>query len=212
MDLSDFRKQYTKGRLIASEVPPTPFILFKDWFDEVQSKGKEQETNAMTLSTQQPDGGVASRVVLLKEVSDEGFVFYTNYNSSKGQSIEHNNQVCISFFWQSMERQVIIQGTATKLPPEASDQYFQSRPRGSQMGAHVSNQSEVIENRFTLEKRLKFLEDQYKNKPIPRPTHWGGYVVSPHSIEFWQGRTNRLHDRLVYIQKSSTWVIKRLSP
>ena len=212
MDLSDFRKQYTKGRLIASEVPPNPFILFKDWFDEVQSKGKEQETNAMTLSTQQPDGGVASRVVLLKEVSDEGFVFYTNYNSSKGQSIEHNNQVCISFFWQSMERQVIIQGTATKLPPEESDQYFQSRPRGSQMGAHVSNQSEVIENRFTLEKRLKFLEDQYKNKPIPRPTHWGGYVVSPHSIEFWQGRTNRLHDRLVYIQKSSTWVIKRLSP
>ena len=212
MDLSDFRKQYTKGRLIASEVPPTPFILFKDWFDEVQSKGKEQETNAMTLSTQQPDGGVASRVVLLKEVSDEGFVFYTNYNSSKGQSIEHNNQVCISFFWQSMERQVIIQGTATKLPPEESDQYFQSRPRGSQMGAHVSNQSEVIENRFTLEKRLKYLEDQYKNKLIPRPTHWGGYVVSPHSIEFWQGRTNRLHDRLVYIQKSSTWVIKRLSP
>ena len=212
MDLSDFRKQYTKGRLIASEVPPTPFILFKDWFDEVQSKGKEQETNAMTLSTQHPDGGVASRVVLLKEMSDEGFVFYTNYNSSKGKSIEHNNQVCISFFWQSMERQVIIQGTATKLPPEASDQYFQSRPRGSQMGAHVSNQSEVIENRFTLEKRLKFLEVQYKNKPIPRPTHWGGYVVSPHSIEFWQGRTNRLHDRLVYIQKSSTWVIKRLSP
>ena len=212
MDLSDFRKQYTKGRLIASEVPPNPFILFKNWFDEVQSKGKEQETNAMTLSTQQPDGGVASRVVLLKEVSDEGFVFYTNYNSSKGQSIEHNNQVCISFFWQSMERQVIIQGTATKLPPEESDQYFQSRPRGSQMGAHVSNQSEVIENRFTLEKRLKFLEEQYKNKPIPRPTHWGGYVVSPHSIEFWQGRTNRLHDRLVYIQKSSTWVIKRLSP
>ena len=212
MDLSDFRKQYTKGRLIASEVPPNPFILFKNWFEEVQSKGKEQETNAMTLSTQQPDGGVASRVVLLKEVSDEGFVFYTNYNSSKGQSIEHNNQVCISFFWQSMERQVIIQGTATKLPPEVSDQYFQSRPRGSQMGAHVSNQSEVIENRFTLEKRLKSLEEQYKNKPIPRPTHWGGYVVSPHSIEFWQGRTNRLHDRLVYIQKSSTWVIKRLSP
>ena len=212
MDLSDFRKQYTKGRLIASEVPPNPFILFKNWFEEVQSKGKEQETNAMTLSTQQPDGGVASRVVLLKEVSDEGFVFYTNYNSSKGQSIEHNNQVCISFFWQSMERQVIIQGTATKLPPEESDQYFQSRPRGSQMGAHVSNQSEVIENRFTLEKRLKSLEEQYKNKPIPRPTHWGGYVVSPHSIEFWQGRTNRLHDRLVYIQKSSNWVIKRLSP
>ena len=112
MDLSDFRKQYTKGQLLASEVPPNPIILFRDWFDEVQSKGKEQETNAMTLSTQQSDGGVASRVVLLKEVSDEGFVFYTNYNSSKGQSIEQNNQVCISFFWQSMERQVIIQGTA----------------------------------------------------------------------------------------------------
>ncbi len=212
MDLSDFRKQYTKGRLITSKVPPNPFILFKNWFEEVQSKGKEQETNAMTLSTQQPDGGVASRVVLLKEVSDEGFVFYTNYNSSKGQSIEHNNRVCISFFWQSMERQVIIQGTATKLPSEASDQYFQSRPRGSQLGAHVSNQSEVIESRSTLENRLKSLEDQYKNQPIPRPTHWGGYEVSPHSIEFWQGRTNRLHDRLVYKQKSSTWIIERLSP
>ena len=212
MDLSDFRKQYTKGQLLASEVPPSPIILFRDWFDEVESKGKEQETNAMTLSTQQPDGGVASRVVLLKEVSDEGFVFYTNYNSSKGQSIEHNNQVCISFFWQSMERQVIIQGTATKLPSEVSDQYFQSRPRGSQLGAHVSNQSEVIESRFTLERRLKSLKYQYKNQPITRPTNWGGYVVSPHSIEFWQGRTNRLHDRLVYKQKSSTWVIKRLSP
>lgn len=212
MDLSDFRKHYTKGQLLASEVPPNPIILFRDWFDEVQSKGKEQETNAMTLSTQQSDGGVASRVVLLKEVSDKGFVFYTNYNSSKGQSIEHNNQVCISFFWQTMERQVIIQGTATKLPPEASDQYFQSRPRGSQLGAHVSNQSEAIESRSTLENRLKSLEDQYKNQPIPRPTHWGGYVVSPHSIEFWQGRTNRLHDRLVYKQKSSSWVIERLSP
>ena len=212
MDLSDFRKHYTKGQLLASEVPPNPIILFRDWFDEVQSKGKEQETNAMTLSTQQSDGGVASRVVLLKEVSDKGFVFYTNYNSSKGQSIKHNNQVCISFFWQSMERQVIIQGTATKLPPEASDQYFQSRPRGSQLGAHVSNQSEAIESRSTLENRLKSLEDQYKNQPIPRPTHWGGYVVSPHSIEFWQGRTNRLHDRLVYKQKSSSWVIERLSP
>ena len=212
MDLSDFRKQYTKGRLITSKVPPNPFILFKNWFEEVQSKGKEQETNAMTLSTQQPDGGVASRVVLLKEVSDEGFVFYTNYNSSKGQSIEYDNQVCISFFWQSMERQVIIQGTATKLPPEVSDQYFKTRPRGSQLGAHVSNQSEVIESRSTLEKRLKYLENQYKNQSIPRPTHWGGYVVSPYMIEFWQGRPNRLHDRLVYKQKSSTWVIKRLSP
>ena len=121
MDLSDFRKQYNKGQLLASEVPPNPIILFRDWFDEVQSKGKEQETNAMTLSTQQPDGGVASRVVLLKEVSDEGFVFYTNYNSSKGQSIEHNNQVCLSFFWQSMERQVIIQGTATKLSQDPID-------------------------------------------------------------------------------------------
>jgi len=212
MDLSDFRKQYTKGQLLESEVPKNPIILFRDWFDEVQRKGKEQETNAMILSTQQQSGGVASRVVLLKEVSNEGFVFYTNYNSSKGQSIEHHNQVCLSFFWQSMERQVIIQGTATKLSPELSDQYFQSRPRGSQLGAHVSNQSEVIESRSTLERRLKSLKYQYKNQPIPRPTNWGGYVVSPHSIEFWQGRTNRLHDRLLYKQKSSAWVIKRLSP
>ena len=165
MDLSDFRKQYTKGQLLESEAPPNPFDLFGHWFDEVQSHGKEQETNAMTLSTHLAEGGIASRVVLLKEVRDDGFVFYTNYNSTKGQSIAHDHRVCLSFFWQSMERQVIIQGIATKLSAKDSDHYFNSRPRGSQLGAHVSDQSTKIQDRTALESKLAALED-----PISRPS------------------------------------------
>ena len=212
MDLSDFRKQYTKGQLLESEAPPNPFDLFGHWFDEVQSHGKEQETNAMTLSTHLAEGGIASRVVLLKEVRDDGFVFYTNYNSTKGQSIAHDYRDCLSFFWQSMERQVIIQGIATKLTAKDSDQYFNSRPRGSQLGAHVSDQSTKIQDRTALESKLAALETQYQDRPIPRPTHWGGFVVTPSSIEFWQGRANRLHDRLAYKMESSAWTITRLSP
>ena len=212
MDLSDFRKQYTKGQLLESDAPPNPFDLFGHWFDEVQSHGKEQEINAMTLSTHLAEGGIASRVVLLKEVRDDGFVFYTNYNSTKGQSIAHDHRVCLSFFWQSMERQVIIQGIATKLTAKDSDQYFNSRPRGSQLGAHVSDQSTKIEDRTALESKLAALETQYQGRLIPRPTHWGGYVVTPSSIEFWQGRANRLHDRLAYKRESSAWTITRLSP
>ena len=150
MDLSDFRKQYTKGQLLESEAPSNPFELFGHWFDEVQSYGKEQETNAMTLSTHLSEGGIASRVVLLKEVRNDGFVFYTNYNSTKGQSIAHDHRVCLSFFWQSMERQVIIQGIATKLSAKDSDQYFNSRPRGSQLGAHVSDQAQKLRNELRL--------------------------------------------------------------
>ena len=212
MDLSDFRKQYTKGQLLESEVSSNPFELFGHWFDEVQSYGKEHEANAMTLSTHLLEGGISSRVVLLKEVRDDGFIFYTNYNSSKGNSIAHDKRVCLSFFWQSMERQVIIQGIATKLSTKDSDQYFNSRPRGSQLGAHVSDQSKKIEDRASLETKLAALETQYHGNPVPRPTHWGGYVVTPTSIEFWQGRPNRLHDRLLYKRESSAWTITRLSP
>ena len=212
MDLSDFRKQYTKGQLLESEVSSNPFELFGHWFDEVQSYGKEHEANAMTLSTHLMEGGISSRVVLLKEVRDDGFIFYTNYNSSKGNSIAHDKRVCLSFFWQSMERQVIIQGSATKLSTKDSDQYFKSRPRGSQLGAHVSDQSKIIEDRTSLETKLAALEAQYQGNTIPRPTHWGGYFVTPSSIEFWQGRANRLHDRLLYKRESSAWRITRLSP
>ena len=212
MDLSDFRKQYTKGQLLESEVSSNPFELFGHWFDEVQSYGKEHEANAMTLSTHLSEGGISSRVVLLKEVRDDGFIFYTNYNSSKGNSIAHDKRVCLSFFWQSMERQVIFQGIATKLSTKDSDQYFNSRPRGSQLGAHVSDQSKKIEDRASLETKLAALEIQYQGNPVPRPIHWGGYVVTPSSVEFWQGRPNRLHDRLLYKRESSAWTITRLSP
>ena len=165
MDLSDFRKQYTKGQLLESEVPSNPFELFGHWFDDVELNGTEQETNAMTLSTHHPEGGITSRVVLLKEVRDDGFVFYTNYNSTKGQSIAHDNRVCLSFFWQSMERQVIIQGITTKLSTKDADIYFNSRPRGSQLGAHVSDQSTKIEDRTTLESKLACL---LYTSPSPR--------------------------------------------
>jgi pyridoxamine 5'-phosphate oxidase len=157
-------------------------------------------------------GSPKSRVVLLKEVREDGFVFFTNYNSEKGQSIAKHNKVCLSFFWPSVERQIIIQGIAQKLSDKNSDQYFSSRPRGSQLGAHVSHQSREIDDRSSLEDRLAQLEIEYKDKPIPRPSHWGGFVVSPVFFEFWQGRPNRLHDRLVYHQTGVKWSINRLSP
>jgi len=212
MDLSDLRKQYTKGELLEKEAPQNPFDLFGHWFDEVQKAGIESEANALTLSTIDLMGSPKSRVVLLKEVREDGFVFFTNYNSEKGQSIAEHNKVCLSFFWPSVERQIIIQGIAQKLSDKNSDQYFCSRPRGSQLGAHVSHQSREIDDRSSLEDRLAQLEVEYKDKPIPRPSHWGGFVVSPVFFEFWQGRPNRLHDRLVYHKTGVKWSIKRLSP
>ena len=173
----------------------------------------EGETNAMTISTLGLDGFPKSRVVLLKKYTHEGFIFYTNYNSEKGRDILANPNVCLSFFWPKAERQVIIKGKAEKVEPNMSDGYFESRPRGSQLGALVSNQSEVVANRKVLEDDLQQLEAKYEGKDILRPDHWGGFIVKPISIEFWQGRPNRLHDRIRFtLNEDFDWIMERLAP
>lgn len=212
-DLSNYRKSYEKGELLLDNVPDNPIELFRNWFVEVDNHFDVDETNAMTISTLGLDGYPKSRVVLLKKYTYEGFIFYTNYNSEKGKAIEANPNVCLSFFWHAAERQVIIKGNAEKIADNLSDGYFESRPRGSQLGAIVSNQSEVVANRNVLEDKLKALEVQYEGKEIERPDNWGGYIVKPIEIEFWQGRPNRLHDRIRYqLQQDYDWKIERLSP
>ncbi len=212
-DLSDYRKSYEKGELLLSQVPENPIELFQKWFYEVDDFFVEEETNAMTISTLGLDGYPKNRVVLLKKFTYEGFIFYTNYLSEKGKAIEANPNVCLSFFWHGAERQIIIKGKAEKIANNLSDGYFESRPRGSQLGALVSNQSEVITNREYLENKLLKLEKEYEGKEILRPDTWGGYIVKPIEIEFWQGRPNRLHDRVRYqLQEDYNWSINRLSP
>ncbi|HEX8269113.1 MAG TPA: pyridoxamine 5'-phosphate oxidase [Flavobacterium sp.] len=211
-DLSHYRKSYEKGQLIESAIPTDPMLLFNQWFHEVRDSGNVDEVNAMTVATAGIDGFPKSRVVLLKQFTDEGFVFYTNYNSEKGMSIAHNPRICISFFWYSHERQVIIKGVAEQTAPEVSEAYFENRPHGSQLGAVVSNQSEVLSSREELEQKLSQLESEYQNKEVPRPQHWGGYLVRPVEIEFWQGRANRLHDRIRYKKVENGWKIERLAP
>ena len=212
-DLSEYRKSYEKGVLSQKTVPDNPMQLFQTWFYEVDQSEGTDEANAMNISTIGLDGFPKSRVVLLKRYTYEGFVFYTNYNSEKGKAILENNNVCLSFFWHAAERQIIIKGTAEKISPNLSDGYFETRPKGSQLSAFISNQSEVVENRQVLEDKLKELEEFYKDKEVPRPDHWGGFIVKPVEIEFWQGRANRLHDRIRYqLQPDYNWKIERLAP
>ena len=212
-DLSDYRKSYEKSALLETSIPEDPINLFHKWFHEVEDFGGIDEVNAMTVSTIGLDGFPKSRVVLLKKYSEEGFIFYTNYNSEKGKAITKHPNVCLSFFWHSLERQVIIKGIAEKTPTNISDGYFDSRPDGSKLGAIVSNQSEVIPSRSTLEDKLKQLELDYQGKEIMRPEFWGGFLIKPVEVEFWQGRPNRLHDRIRYqLQADFSWKIDRLSP
>ncbi|NEV93292.1 pyridoxamine 5'-phosphate oxidase [Psychroflexus sp. YR1-1] len=210
--LHDYRKSYEKASLIRENLDENPIQQFRTWFYDVERFGGVDEANAMTISTIGEDGFPKSRIVLLKSYDENGFVFYTNYESEKGQALQNQPQTCLSFFWPNTERQVIIKGLAEKVPENVSDQYFASRPKGSQLGALVSNQSSVIKNRQVLEDELKALEKKYADKEVPRPENWGGFLVRPESIEFWQGRPNRLHDRFLYTKSEYDWNIDRLAP
>jgi pyridoxamine 5'-phosphate oxidase len=212
-DLGNYRKSYDKGSLLETDISENPLELFQRWFFEADQHFPQDETNAMTLSTLGEDGFPKGRVVLLKKYTHEGFIFYTNYESEKGKAIIAHPKVSLSFHWAGAERQVIIKGNAEKIATNLSDGYFQSRPRGSQLGAHASLQSTVVSSREVLENQLKTLEEKFENKSIPRPEFWGGFIVKPIEIEFWQGRANRLHDRIRYqLQSDLNWKIERLSP
>lgn len=211
-NLGAFRKNYIKGELLESEIPEDPYLLFLDWFKEMESRKDPAEINIMSLATIGADGFPKNRIVLLKEFNPEGFVFYTNYTSEKGQSLIDNPKTCLSFFWPFLERQVIIKGMAEKVSEEKAIEYFRSRPRGSQLGAWASRQSTEIDSREVLENKLLELDLKFKDKEVPKPAFWGGFLIRPLSYEFWQGRANRLHDRIIYNLHEGSWDKKRLAP
>ena len=212
-DLSHYRKSYERNPLIREDIPENPMELFQKWFLEADESDGLDEANAMTVSTIVKDVFPKNRVVLLKKYTWEGFIFFTNYNSEKGKAIKENPNVFLNLFWHGLERQIIINGKAEKIAPNLSDGYFESRPDGSKLGAWASDQSEEIDSRQAMDLKLKKLEEAYTNREIPRPEHWGGYIVKPVSMEFWQGRPNRMHDRILYaLQKDYNWKISRLQP
>ena len=209
-DLSNYRKKYSKGKLIENIIPKNPIDLFSNWFNDVEQNKSEQEPNIMSISTVDENKMPRSRIVLLKKFSKSGFVFFTNYNSRKGLNINLNSNVCLSFYWPNFERQVIVNGKATKISETESIEYFDRRPKGSKISSIISNQSNVIESRDLLDK--KFSELLKSGIPLNKPNHWGGYLVKPTEIEFWQGRENRLHDRIIYKNDDKDWKFYRLSP
>lgn len=210
--ISEIRNEYSKGSLDVANVDRNPIVQFNKWFQEAL-QAEVLEPNAMTLSTITKSGRPAARIVLLKGVEDNTFIFFTNYQSKKGNELEHNPFCSLTFFWPELERQVRIDGLCERTTPEASERYFQSRPRGSQIGAWASPQSNLIANREILESRVKEIEKRFEGKEVlPKPNQWGGYAVTPLEIEFWQGRSNRLHDRIVYYFSNHQWVTHRLAP
>lgn len=213
IDIEHLRQDYRLASLDLSDVHKNPVSQFEKWFQEAMNAGVP-EPNAMTLATCTPDGRPSARIVLLKSFDELGFSFYTNYNSRKGQEFEQNPYAALVFWWIELERQVRIEGRVEKVSPEQSTEYFQSRPKGSQIGAWVSPQSQVITDRNKLETKAVALQEQYEHDTVlPRPEYWGGYIVRPDLLEFWQGRSSRLHDRIQYrLQENQTWKIERLAP
>jgi pyridoxamine 5'-phosphate oxidase len=212
MNPADIRKSYALHALDEKEVMETPFLQFKQWWDEVL-KSAIEEPNAMTLATSDKDGLVEARTVLLKGFDESGFVFFTNYESVKGQQLSANPNCCLLFFWKELERQVRIIGKAEKVTFEETHEYFQSRPEGSRIGAWASPQSTVVSGKSWLEENYEQFEKKFEGNPIETPAHWGGYRVVVDRVEFWQGRPNRMHDRIQYRKDANgLWIIERLAP
>jgi pyridoxamine 5'-phosphate oxidase len=211
-NLSDIRREYTKSSLDVSTVNPDPLIQFTKWFDEI-IQAQVIEPNAMHLATVNSDGRPSSRIVLLKGVENRKFLFYTNYQSKKGKELDSNPACALTFFWPDLERQVRIEGIAERVDHAIAEQYFQTRPRTSQLGAWASPQSSVINDRTILEERYLQMEKKFVNTPLlPKPHQWGGYQIDPFLFEFWQGRASRLHDRIEYVKVENQWKINRLAP
>ncbi len=210
--IADIRTDYTLSDLLESQVADNPITQFLQWFDEALG-AEVMEPNAMTLSTVSSEGRPSSRIVLLKDVTPAGFSFFTNYHSRKGTELLANPHACLLFFWPELQRQVRVEGRVTVLPDDVSSAYFRTRPRGSRIGAVASPQSEAIESREQLDARIRAVENQYAGQEeIPRPLHWGGYQLEPERVEFWQGRSSRLHDRLCYRRSDAGWDLIRLAP
>ncbi len=210
MNITDLRKEYSKRELSESDVNPDPIIQFETWFNEALDS-EMNEPNAMALATVDEKGKPSCRIVLLKGFDTEGFVFFTNYLSKKGTDISQNPQAAITFFWHGLERQVRIEGKVEKIPQRDSDLYFELRPEGSKIGAWTSPQSQPISKRELLDNQREF-EQKYNGTTVPRPPYWGGYIIVPEMIEFWQGRPSRLHDRIVYQKTGNSWAIQRIAP
>ena len=208
----DKRINYSKGIIDPKIIDKNPYDVFLKWIKEAINSNLIEEPNAMNVSTIEDDGYPRSRIVLLKDISNNGLTFFTNYNSNKGKSINKNNKVCISFFWPPLERQVIIKGKAKRISNDLSKKYFYSRPRESQIAALISPQSKIIPNRNFLNKSIKSVGEKYKGKKIPMPDHWGGFIIKPFEIEFWQGRPDRLHDRILFKLLNGRWESNRLAP
>ena len=211
MDAASLRKEYIRAGLNRADVHSDPVVQFNAWFEETLAAGLH-EPNAMIVATATANGRPSARTVLLKGYDERGFVFYTNYEGRKACELEANPACALLFYWGELERQVRIEGRASRISNEESDAYFASRPRGSRLGAWASEQSRPVEDRTVLEERVRDLEAEYKSREILRPPFWGGYRVEPDVIEFWQGRENRLHDRLVYSRVGDGWRIDRLQP
>lgn len=210
-EISQIHKEYLNGSLTEDQLNPDPFKQFHEWFEQMLASGLP-DPNAMVLSTSGSDNRPSSRIVLLKGITLQGFTFFTNYYSKKGQQIDHNPYGSLLFPWQALERQVRIEGRIEKVKPEKSDEYFRHRPEGSRIGAWTSPQSEEVPSREFLEIMEQKLRDKFKANTIPRPPQWGGYRLIPDLFEFWQGRENRLHDRFEYFIDNELWKIRRLAP